>query len=288
MATGIKQLLISPDGGTFTLGNGDASLEFPPGAVEKNIHVRYAIILHGPFVFPAGFKPGSVVVYINMDGATLVKPVQLFLSHWCIREETDNKETMKFVRAPHSIESGKKEYAFEELEEEADFTEVNSGVFSPHVCGKVQYKIPKQRPVMPTSSCRFKEAECECPGLYLLWVCMYMCACIIHPHVYLVYMLAICFFYSFTYNSLVSSICFFRFSHLCAPRPLSHSSENSWLVSCIHTYIHIYYAICLYCISNCNFVFAPWLCSWSRLHPPLPHLCPFQMPKHLLAHHKQK
>ena len=118
MATGIKQLLISPDGGTFILGDGDASLTFPPGAVQKDIHIRYAIILHGPFVLPAGYKPGSVVIYLNMDGVTLVKPVQLCLSHWCIREKTDDDETMKFVRAPHSLESGKKEYAFEE---EADF-----------------------------------------------------------------------------------------------------------------------------------------------------------------------
>ena len=147
IATGIKQLLISPDGGTFTLGNGDASLEFPPRAVEKNIHVRYAIILHGPFEFPAGFKPVSVVVYINMDGATLMKPVQLFLSHWCIREETDDAKTMKFIRAPHSLELGKKEYAFEEVEEEANFNiHSNMGVLTikgPHCLYCVEAKGAK-------------------------------------------------------------------------------------------------------------------------------------------------
>ena len=146
MATGIKQLLISPAGGTFTLGNGDASLEFPPGAVEKNINVRYAIILHGPFVFHADFKPGSVVVYINMDGATLVKPVQLFLSHWCIRVEADDEAIMKFVRAPHSLESGKV-YAFEEVEEEADFkTHSDMGVLTikePHCLYCVEAKGAK-------------------------------------------------------------------------------------------------------------------------------------------------
>ena len=56
MATGVKQLLISPDGGTFTLGSGDASLEFPPGTVVEETSVRYAIILHGPFV----------IIYLNM------------------------------------------------------------------------------------------------------------------------------------------------------------------------------------------------------------------------------
>ena len=163
MATGIKQLLISPDGGTFKLGNGDASLKFPPGAVEKIIHVRYAIILHGPFVFPAGFKPGSVVVYINMDGATLVKPVQLFLSHWCIREETDDEETMKFFRAPHSLESGKKEYAFKELEEEADFTtRTNVGVLTiqePHCLYCVKSKLEKEARYCATTFTRYDSIE---------------------------------------------------------------------------------------------------------------------------------
>ena len=60
-----------------------------------------------------------------------------------------------------------------------------------------------------------------------------------------------------------------RLSHFCAPQPPSHSSENSWLVSCTHKYVRIYYTICLYCISNCNFVFVS--CSQSCLHLPLPH-----------------
>ena len=147
MATGIKQLLISPDGGTFTLGSGDASLEFPPGAVVEETSVRYAVILHGPFVLPAGYKPGSVVIYLNMDGATLVKPVLLFLSHWCIREETDDEETMMFIRAPHSLELGKKEYAFKELEDEADFTtRTNVGILTirePHCLLCVKTKREK-------------------------------------------------------------------------------------------------------------------------------------------------
>ena len=147
MATGIKQLLISPDGGTFKLGSGDASLEFPPGAVVEETSVRYAIILHGPFMFPAGYKTGSVIIYLNMKGATLVKPVQLFLSHWCIREETDDEETMKFIRAPHSLESGKKEYAFKEVEEEADFTtRTNMGILTirePHCLLCVETKGEK-------------------------------------------------------------------------------------------------------------------------------------------------
>ena len=121
MATDIKQLLIGPGGGTFTLGSGDATLVFPKGAVKKKTSVRYAIILHGPFVFPDGSKPCSVIVYINMNGATLVKPVQLKLSHWCIIEKGD-KDSLKFVHAPHALEAGKQEYTFEIEEDEVDFT----------------------------------------------------------------------------------------------------------------------------------------------------------------------
>ena len=163
MATGIKQLLISPDGGTFTLGNGDASLKFPPGAVQKDIHIRYAIILHGPFVFPAGYKPGSVVIYLKMDGATLVKPAQLFLSHWCIREETDDEEAMKFIRAPHSLESGKNEYAFEEIEEEADFTiRTNVGVLTirkPQCLFCVKSKLEKEARYCAMTFTRYDSPE---------------------------------------------------------------------------------------------------------------------------------
>ena len=163
MATGIKQLLISPDGGTFTLGNGDASLKFPPGAVQKDIHIRYAIILYGPFVFPAGYKPGSVIIYLQMDGATLVNPVQLFLSHWCIREETDDEETMKFIRAPHSLELGKREYAFEEVEEEADFTtHANVGVLTiqePHCLYCVEAKGAKNARYSAMTFTRYISSE---------------------------------------------------------------------------------------------------------------------------------
>lgn len=119
-ASGIKQLVVGPDGGTFTLGSGDASLEFPPGAVVKKTSVRYTIILHGPFVLPTGCKLGSVVVYINMDGTTLLKPVTLVLSHWCSREEGD-ENSLHFLRAPHTLEAGQQKYIFEE-QEHGDFT----------------------------------------------------------------------------------------------------------------------------------------------------------------------
>ena len=136
MATGIKQLIIDSNGGKFTLGsgdalqaNGDASLEFPRGAVATDTPVRFAIILHGPFVFPAGYKPGSVVVYLNMDGATLLKPVQLLLNHWYNGQEQDEDGTLKFFIAPHSLESGKKEFVFEKVE--ADFSiHTNMGVLT--------------------------------------------------------------------------------------------------------------------------------------------------------------
>ena len=88
-----------------------------------------------------------------------------------------------------------------------------------------------------TFSCRFNEAECECPGVLALGVHVYACmhytpVCILS--VYVGYMAL----------AIVTQI----------------------LYNCI------YYTICLYCISNCNFVFVS--CSQSCLHLPLPHLGP--------------
>ena len=146
MATDFQQLHIGLDGGTFILGSGDASLEFPPGAVEKDTTVRYAIILQGPFVFLAGYKLSSVVIYINMDGATLVKPILLYLSHWCSREEEDDEDSLKFATASHTLQGGQQYYMFEE-QEEADFsTHTNVGILKisePQCLHCVEAKIEK-------------------------------------------------------------------------------------------------------------------------------------------------
>ena len=128
MATGIKQLRVFPSGGTFKLGSGDASLEVPRGAVEKETTVRCAIILHGPFLFLAGHKLVSVVVYLNMDGAILLKPVLLYLSHWCIKEEGEDQDTLNFATAPHILPSGQQYYNFEEQEESNFTTHTNVGI----------------------------------------------------------------------------------------------------------------------------------------------------------------
>ena len=128
MATGIQQLQVFPSGGTFKLGSGDASLEVPRGAVEKETNVRYAIILHGPFAFLAGHKLVSVVVYLNMDGAILLKPVLLYLSHWCIKEEREDQDTVKFATAPHTLPSGQQYYKFEEQQEANFTTHTNVGI----------------------------------------------------------------------------------------------------------------------------------------------------------------
>lgn len=130
MATNIKRLLIGPRGGTFALGIGDASLEFPYGAVEKETSVHYAIILHGPFVFSAGYKLSSVIVYLNMGRITLMKPVQLVISHWCSRVEGDDKVALHFLRAPHTLEKGQQKYVFEEHDEGDFFFQSHRGILN--------------------------------------------------------------------------------------------------------------------------------------------------------------
>ena len=97
----IKQLTISPSGGNVTLGCGDAVLIVEVDSVAELTDVHYAIILHGPFVHLAGYKPASVVVYLNLEGATLLKPIKLKVRHWC--KDTDVESSLRLVRAPHTV-----------------------------------------------------------------------------------------------------------------------------------------------------------------------------------------
>ena len=162
MATDFQQLHIGLDGGTFILGSGDASLEFPPGAVEKDTTVRYAIILQGPFVFLAGYKLSSVVVYINMDGATLTKPVLLYLSHWCSREEEDDEDSLKFATAPHTLQGGQQYYEFEEHEEAYFSTHTNVGILKisePQCLHCVKGKVGKSARYSATAFTQYIPSE---------------------------------------------------------------------------------------------------------------------------------
>ena len=64
---------ISPSGGNFILGCGDAVLIVEVNSVAELTDVRCAIILHGaPFVHMASYKPASVVIYLNLEGAALL------------------------------------------------------------------------------------------------------------------------------------------------------------------------------------------------------------------------
>lgn len=95
------------------MGTEDASLQFPPGAVTKETYVRYGIILHGPFEFPAGYRMASVVVYLNLGTVTLVKPIYLSLADWCEKKAHIDNEELMFIRAPHVLKEGKeRKYQF--------------------------------------------------------------------------------------------------------------------------------------------------------------------------------
>ena len=99
---GIKELTIHQRGGTYPLGNGDATLTVFEDTVEMETVVRYAVILHGPFVYSAGYKPASVVVYLNLEGTNLQKPLKLMLKHWCKPPEVSGEAVLKLLRAPHT------------------------------------------------------------------------------------------------------------------------------------------------------------------------------------------
>ena len=123
--------------------------------------------------------------------------------------------------------------------------DISSGCFPPYICYQILYSLPEERRVVPTFFkvdlhgadvpltfiCRFYEAECECPGLHLLWVCMYM--------------LAICFLLviQILYNSSVYLICIPQVQPLlCTAAPLTLLEEQ--LVGVMYTYIRMYIYYC--------------------------------------------
>ena len=121
---GIKAFTVTPEGGTFRLGTNDASLEFPPGAVEKETPVCYAIILHGPFELPAGYRPASVVVYLNLGATYLVQPISLTLADWCQKKPHMDQKELMFVQAPHVLKDGQYQFSKHALQNK-DFISVN-------------------------------------------------------------------------------------------------------------------------------------------------------------------
>lgn len=108
----------------FRLGTDDASLEFPPGAVENETSVRYAIILHGPFEFPAGYRPASVVVYLNLGKSLLLQPIYLTLADWCHKNAHRDKKDLVFARAPHEGKAGKYQFSMHALQN-TDFVSID-------------------------------------------------------------------------------------------------------------------------------------------------------------------
>ena len=113
---GIDQLTIHPSGGNFRLGSGDATLIVEEGTVEMETVVRYAVILHGPFVYSAGYKPASVVVYLHLEGANLLKPIKLVLKHWCKSVEVNGEAVLRLLRAPHTTGEMEDCYIFHEVQ----------------------------------------------------------------------------------------------------------------------------------------------------------------------------
>ena len=137
--------------------------------------------------------------------------------------------------------------------------EVNSGRFPPSIHCQILYTLPEERQVVPTFLkvdlhgadvpltfiCRFNEAECGCPGLYLLGcACICVHALYIYPHVYLVYMLAICSLLvsQILYNSLVRIFDLYSSSSATSVHhsPLTLLRSHGAMYTYIHTYVYMY------------------------------------------------
>ena len=120
--SGIDQLTISSTPGNFLLGSGDATLIVDEGTVEKDTVVRYAVILHGPFVYSDGYKPASAVVYLNLERASLLKPIKLMLRHWCKFIKVNGEHVLKLLRAAVAKDGREDCYIFREVQDTSTAT----------------------------------------------------------------------------------------------------------------------------------------------------------------------
>ena len=99
---GLQSLNIS-SGTDYTLGpgNGLAKLVVPNEAFPqcKELEIRYATLLDGPFYIPEDYYIVSSVLYIDYDTCLVNKPFELLLNHWYAGK--DRQKTMTFLKAPH-------------------------------------------------------------------------------------------------------------------------------------------------------------------------------------------
>ena len=143
--SGVRLLTICTTQRELCLGNGDATLIVDEGTVEMDTDVRYAVILHGPFVYSAGYKPASVVVYLNLEGANLLKPLKLMLKHWCKPVEVSGEAVLKLLRAPHTTgEMENFRYTFDEVQGNFLHSTATFTISEPQYLYCVEMKVESQ------------------------------------------------------------------------------------------------------------------------------------------------
>ena len=124
---GVQSQSVGPEGGKLCLQSSAGTmggveeetilLEVKSGAVHysESVEVHYAVIPNGPFTLPAGYRLGSMVVYIYCDSRHVTQPFKLCLPHWYGGEDRV-QDCLSFAMAPHTLKKGEHVYHFELLE----------------------------------------------------------------------------------------------------------------------------------------------------------------------------
>ena len=112
---------IGSDGGEICLHRSEVGkpilLDVTPDATipSEPAEVRFAVIPHGPFTLPEGYRLGSTVVYLYYNGQHGTRPLQLRLPHWY--GGVDHvKDGLSFAMAPLTLKERESVYRFELLE----------------------------------------------------------------------------------------------------------------------------------------------------------------------------
>jgi hypothetical protein len=136
---GIQTLSVGEEGGMFLLEpeakqftrKDQIMLTIPKNAVNmdkcEKLTIRYAVLIHGPFVLDEGYRLTSPVVYMNFNPEHILQtsPLSLQLPHWA------NGEKGYIAVAPHSVNE-KRQYKFELHKVEESFSERFTVTISGH------------------------------------------------------------------------------------------------------------------------------------------------------------
>ena len=144
LADPLQKFTATSTGREFVCLDHDITIKIPPGAIYSGVHVNIevGVLLHGPFVFPEGFKPISPILWVCASPKIkFQKPVEIIMPH--VLSNLNEKECrfhgVTFLKAHHSDhisqqKGDKKRFQFKSITSKAKFSSSQGSLNTNHFC----------------------------------------------------------------------------------------------------------------------------------------------------------